>query len=371
MEKHSKHTKLIKRENGHFAPNEIAILGTSCSQITELAKKISARLSEKTKIAYLDASHNKPNHNLSYDRFIMYNDGVMESKKLHFPNPYNDRILFSDYDLLLVNGNHFSAEKQILFLNDEKADSLKRKLDRLSRIQFIIYSGDSPSYFSFLLEKFPNIKNIKAYRIDESDKIIYHVHNLIQEKIAPIKGLVLAGGKSSRMGKDKTQLDYHGVPQLDYTVELLKENLLDTYVSIAETDESSEQKTIRDTFKDLGPFGAICSAFRKDPNKAWLVMATDLPFVGKTLIKKLLSKRNPKKIATALKGKSKPFVEPLVTIYEPKAYPVLLNYLSQGYSCPRKVLINSPVEIVEVEDTLIQNINTPKEYQNAIDELKK
>ena len=76
-------------------------------------------------------------------------------------------------------------------------------------------------------------------------------------------------------------------------------------------------------------------------------------------------------MATAIKGKTKEFVEPLITIYEPKAYPILLSYLAQGYSCPRKVLINSDVEIVEVDDDLIRNVNTPEEYQQAIEELKK
>ena len=101
-----------------------------------------------------------------------------------------------------------------------------------------------------------------------------------------------------------------------------------------------------------------------------MVLATDLPFVNDDIIQLLLRHRNPKKIATAIKGKSKEFVEPLITIYEPKAYPVLLSYLAQGYSCPRKVLINSDVEIIEVDDDLIRNINTPEEYQEAKD-LKK
>jgi molybdopterin-guanine dinucleotide biosynthesis protein A len=101
-----------------------------------------------------------------------------------------------------------------------------------------------------------------------------------------------------------------------------------------------------------------------------MVLATDLPFVTEELIKLLLQKRNPKKIATAIKGKSKEFVEPLITIYEPKAYPILLSYLAQGYSCPRKVLINSDVEIVEVDDALIRNVNTPEEYEKALKEIK-
>ena len=100
-----------------------------------------------------------------------------------------------------------------------------------------------------------------------------------------------------------------------------------------------------------------------------MVLATDLPFVDEHLVKLLLEKRNPAKVATAIKGKGKQFPEPLITIYEPKAYPVLLQYLAQGYSCPRKMLINSEVEIVEVDDELIRNINTPEEYAAAKNEL--
>ncbi|MDD7915166.1 NTP transferase domain-containing protein [Polaribacter sp. MSW5] len=113
----------------------------------------------------------------------------------------------------------------------------------------------------------------------------------------------------------------------------------------------------------------MCSAFQKDPNAAWFVLATDVPFVNNDVIQQLLKHRNPSKAATAIKGKNKEFVEPLITIYEPKAYPILLQYLTQGYSCPRKMLINSDVEIVEIDDAFIRNINTPEEFENAKSEI--
>jgi molybdopterin-guanine dinucleotide biosynthesis protein A len=83
----------------------------------------------------------------------------------------------------------------------------------------------------------------------------------------------------------------------------------------------------------------------------------------------LLEKRNPSKVATAIKGKGNAFVEPLITIYEPKAYPILLQYLAQGYSCPRKMLINSDVEIVEIDASLILNVNTPEAFEAAKKEI--
>ena len=123
-------------------------------------------------------------------------------------------------------------------------------------------------------------------------------------------------------------------------------NRLETFVSLASGQQVEAHRSIEDKFLDLGVFGAICSAFMQNPNTAWLVLATDLPFVDQQLITDLLKARNPSKVATAIKGKTKEFVEPLITIYEPKAYPILLSYLAQGYSCPRKALINSDVAIV-------------------------
>ena len=366
--KHQKHTKLTMRENENHAPNEIAILGTNCSIITEFVQNMSKKLQKKAKIGYLDASHNESISLPKYDSFVFHNSGSLETSVASEMNEYNERIRFAQHDLLFINGNHFQGEKQILILDNEKESSLKKRLDQLTRIQFIIKLNDDSKYFDFLVEKFPHIKNSKSYSINDEDAIAKHINNLIQEKVAPIQGLVLAGGKSTRMGKDKTELEYHGKPQRDYAVKLLEKNLLNTYVSVAENDDETP-KIITDKFVDLGAFGAICSAFQHNPNKAWLVLASDLPFVNSEVIQLLLKHRNPAKMATAIKGKSKAFVEPLITIYEPKAYPILLSYLAQGYACPRKVLINSDVEIVEVDDDLIRNVNTPEEYQQAIKEI--
>jgi len=170
------------------------------------------------------------------------------------------------------------------------------------------------------------------------------------------------------MGTNKSDLVYFEKSQKEHVKDLLEYNKLKTYYSVQ--NDAGNENEIHDTFLNLGPFGGICSAFQKDPNSAWLVLATDLPFVNDALIQLLLQKRNPSKVATAIKGKNKQFVEPLITIYEPKAYPILLQYLAQGYSCPRKMLINSDVEIVEVDDDFIRNINTPEEFEVAKKELK-
>ena len=384
--KHTKHTNLERRNNGNFAPNEIAILGTNCNNISDLVTKISQRLSNY-KLAYFDASHAKNVDKNTLSEYVFHHQGNIQIKTSGTINKFQQRLDFAQYDYVFINGNHYQGAKQILILDEAKEASVLKRLDQLDDIQFIIKLKSETAYFDFLVEKYPNIKNKISYTINEVDKIAIHINNLIQEKIAPVKGLVLVGGKSTRMGKDKSELNYFGKPQKEVAKELLENNNLETFysvrnfstelemtennesVTLSAVERSQNLKEIPDTFYNLGPFGGICSAFQKDPNAAWFVMATDVPFVNDEIIKLVLKHRNPSKAATAIKGKDKQFVEPLITIYEPKAYPILLQYLAQGYSCPRKMLINSDIEVVEIDDEFIRNVNTPDEFKEAKNEI--
>lgn len=368
MSNHKKHTNLEKRNNDNFAPNEISFLGTNCNNISDLVSKISQKLSH-FKLAYFDASHSKDVEKNSLSEFVFHPQGNLQIATTATINKFQQRIDFAQFDSVFINGNHYVGTKQILILDIAKEASVLKRLEQLDCIQFVIKLTKDTPYFSFLEEKYPNIKHLKCYTIDEVDQIANHIGNLLQKRTPPVKGLVLVGGKSIRMEQDKGSLDYFGKPQKEVAKELLEKHHLETFYGVQ--NASDKKNDISDKFLDLGPFGAICSAFQKDPNSAWFVLATDLPFLNDEIIQLLLTHRNPSKVATAIKGKGKDFVEPLITIYEPKAYPILLQYLAQGYSCPRKMLINSDVEIVEVDPYFIQNINTPAEFEIAKRELNK
>ena len=367
MIKHKKHANLARRYNDNFAPNEISFLGTNCGNISDLVTKISWKLS-KYKLAYFDASHAKDVEENSLSEFVFHHEGNVQITTSGNLNKFEQRLQFAQYDYVFINGNHYQGAKQILILDEAKEASVLKRLDQLDSIQFVVKLTKETKYFSFLEEKYPQIKDLICYTIDEVDKISQHINNLIEEKIAPVKGLVLAGGKSTRMGQDKSELDYFGKPQKVFAKELLENNNLETFYSVRDSSENNQE--ISDKFYNLGPFGGICSAFQKDPNAAWFVLATDVPFIDAKIIQLLLKHRNSSKVATAIKGESNQFVEPLITIYEPKAYPILMQYLAQGYSCPRKMLINSDVEIVEVDNDFIRNINTPEEYKSAKKEIR-
>ena len=367
LKKHTKHTNLERRNNDNFASNEISILGTNCNNISDLVSKVSQKLSNY-KLAYFDASHAKDVEENGLSEFVFHHEGNVQITTTGKVNKFQQRLDFAQFDYVFINGNHYQGAKQILVLDQAKEGSVLKRLAQLDNIQFVIKLTKDAEYFSFLEEKYPEIKSKACYAIDDLDGISNHIHTLIQEKIAPVKGLVLVGGKSTRMGTDKAELNYFGKPQKEMASSLLENSNLETYYSVQNTSENSRE--ISDVFLNLGPFGGICSAFQQDPNAAWFVLATDVPFVNDEIVQLLLKHRNPSKVATAIKGKSKEFVEPLITIYEPKAYSILLQYLAQGYSCPRKMLINSDVEIVEIADAFIRNINTPEAFEDARKEIQ-
>jgi molybdopterin-guanine dinucleotide biosynthesis protein A len=351
-------------------------LGVKCSVISNLVENIAKKHQKLAKIAYLDASHADTIEASIMDVFTFHHSGNLDVNTKNELNKFNARIQLSQYDLVCINGNHFEGTKQVLILDNEKEASVKKRLHQLTDVQFVIKMKSDSKYFDFLEDQVPNIKTLPCFLIDALDEIGSHISSLIESSIPDIQGLVLAGGRSTRMGTDKGLLNYHGLPQREFLYNLFQEffprkdeDQLGVYYSVHQNQDVSGN-VIVDKFKGLGPFGGICSAFQENPNTAWLVVATDIPFIRKEILELLLSRRNSSKIATTFKGTSKEFPEPLITIWEPKAYPILLNYLAQGYSCPRKVLINSDVEIVEIDDAIIRNINTRQEFDMVKKELK-
>ena len=184
-------------------------------------------------------------------------------------------------------------------------------------------------------------------------------------KSVGIKGLVLAGGKSQRMGHDKGAIQYYGQDHREYTADLVNTFCKEVFLSVRPGQElESNYPQIEDTFLNLGPYGGILSAFRDDPNSAWLVLATDLPLVDSALLSELVSQRNPEKAATCFYNPETDLPEPLITIWEPRAYPLLLQNLAEGYSCPRKSLIRSEKEMIQTSDpSKLLNVNKPEELE--------
>lgn len=206
------------------------------------------------------------------------------------------------------------------------------------------------------------------------------VHNKMEqnqtlEPIATgINGLVLCGGRSKRMGRDKGEIAYHNISQREYMFELLLPFCDEVFLSLNEQQADSVEKIpfIKDTILDKGPAGGILSAFEHNSKVAWLVVACDLPYLDATTIEYLIQHRNKNKIATAFWNEEGKLPEPLIAIWELKSFLFLQQFVADGLHCPRKFLIRNDVEMLTAPDaSLFKNINTKEEYEVTIKMMQK
>jgi molybdenum cofactor guanylyltransferase len=191
---------------------------------------------------------------------------------------------------------------------------------------------------------------------------------------ALLHGLVLAGGLSTRMQRDKAALKYRGRTQLDRTFELASRHTANVFVSVRADQTSDPTRSQHPMIVDsvgTGPIAGIRSAFAAHPQAAWLVLACDLPFISDAVVELLRRERDSSAFATAYKSAHDGLPEPLCAIWEPSAAAALADYQAAGGQCPRKFLIRHAARLLEPLDTrALDNVNTPQDYAQAVAALE-
>jgi molybdopterin-guanine dinucleotide biosynthesis protein A len=188
-------------------------------------------------------------------------------------------------------------------------------------------------------------------------------------------GLVLSGGRSRRMQRDKALLDYHGVSQLEHACRSLEPHVAKVYVSIRADQQNdplrSQRPVVVDAVEDGGPIAGIMAAQAAQPNAAWWVLACDLPFLDSQTLLTLLEQRDSTKLATAFRSSHDGLPEPLCAIYEPASRAPLAAFYAAGGRCPRKFLREHGAALLAAPSTrALDNINSPDEYQAAVQALR-
>lgn len=373
LKEHKKHTALDRPAFGTFNRNEWAIVGAPCTNIKLLAGQVISNLSGIYKCAYVDTTHS--DHvvqlpgKLTSGAVLDYTDEI-NYRQLNYSTDFNSfqlRETFAPADLVIANGNHHQCKAQVVIISENKRASLQKRIDQLTNVQLLLLTEGAADVFDFIKDAIPNWQQLPLYRVDDVDNIVAFFRAQMEKAKPVLNGLVLAGGKSERMGFDKGSVNWHGKAQRYHMADMLQMFCDDVYIS-CRADQQQEidapYQSLPDTFSGLGPYGAILSAFREKPDCAWLVIASDLPLMDRSALQYLVNNRNPSSIATAYNSPQNEFPEPLITIWEPKSYPVLLSFLAQGYSCPRKVLINSDVTLLHAQNPdVLTNVNTPDELE--------
>ena len=192
----------------------------------------------------------------------------------------------------------------------------------------------------------------------------------VNAPMGPVYGLILAGGLSSRMQRDKATLEYRGKGQLDRAFELVQQHVEPVFISVRDTQVAEPTRAnkplIIDSVDGGGPMAGIRSALAAYPGVAWLVIACDLPFLSDAVLARLLACRDPGSLATAYSSAHDGLPEPLCAIWEPAAAAALAAYHLGGGRCPRKFLRMHAARLLEPQDLhALDNVNTPEEYRQA------
>lgn len=357
---------------------ELAFCGFSGSGKTTLIESLIKKMSLRYKIGYL--KHDAHKFTIDYlgkdsNRASVagaVSIGITSSEKSAYihhseTNNFLTKGQYIDSDFLFIEGFKYKLNQKILVLGEKKTKEKILEDFHSGKIENVLatvgHNNDAP------------LKNIPHFQRDDIDSLSLfiekHFRNLAN---IPTFGLILAGGKSSRMKSDKGALQYHEKYQTEHIKELMSDFCDDVYVSCRENQRDLPHlrniNQIHDQYLGVGPMGGILSAFNKHPNAKWLVVAVDLPYLQKGTLQRLFKEHNPFKLASCFINPEKGWPEPLCTLYNPKAKSKFLQFLALEMSCPRKVLFNSEINALKLNGLDLENANTPEDFQKANDHFK-
>lgn len=180
-----------------------------------------------------------------------------------------------------------------------------------------------------------------------------------------LDGLVLVGGKSSRMHKPKAYLDFGRGAQWQVCRTILLSVCRDVYYSVSTQLEPKlplQSNIIGDIFTEpIGPLGALMSAFDYASDKSYFVVSCDAPHFDKDAAAFLAKARNPHKKATVFEAHG--LIEPLLAIYEPGIFIDLARAWALKKRCMRQIMAELEIERVPCpNERWLVNINYDHEY---------
>lgn len=178
-----------------------------------------------------------------------------------------------------------------------------------------------------------------------------------------IFGLILAGGKSVRMGHDKGLINYHGKPQREFLFDLLNTVCHQVFTSCKQGSEiPSHLNPLPDQLEIESPLNGIISAFRVNPDAAWLTAPVDMPNIDLPTLEYLIRHRDKTKLATCFYDSDGKDPEPLLTLWESSAYPLLEKHYQKGHKGVKPFLLHHDICLITTPDTRMhQNVNSPEQ----------
>lgn len=197
------------------------------------------------------------------------------------------------------------------------------------------------------------------------------------DKLKEYGAAILCGGQSRRMGFDKSLalLDKRGRPLLAALAGELagrfREVLLVTNdrAKLAGSAELKKYRPVEDLYPGAGPAGAIHTALKALPGRAFFIMACDMPVIDWTVIDKMRALMEETG-ADVVAPRHDDFREPLYAFYGPGTEPVFLAGLKEGLRkiwsfYPRLKTVYLDLDERDLASGFISNLNTPADLKRA------
>jgi len=185
-----------------------------------------------------------------------------------------------------------------------------------------------------------------------------------------ISSVILCGGRSSRMGRDKARLPWNGGELLDVIAGSLS-GLGEVFLSVDRASRFSGKPypIVEDRFPDCGPLGGVCSALTACGTPLLFVVSCDMPFVTGD-VGRMLQYRLGREDAASVPQESGRRIHPLCAVYRREAAPVLLEQMQSGNLRMRDALRNLRAVYVPAEELpggcrALCNVNTPEEFERV------
>lgn len=178
--------------------------------------------------------------------------------------------------------------------------------------------------------------------------------------------VIIAGGKSSRMGEDKALLPFaqdHTLAEYQYKK---LQNIFQYVALSAKKDKFNfDCHVITDNHEASSPLVGILSIFEALTDaESIFILSVDAPFVDKTVIQSIMEKENSE--LDAIIAQSPSGVQPLCGLYRKSILTLAQKQYKQGKHKLQDLLAEAKTEFVTFEENeAFDNLNHPQEYEKA------
>jgi molybdopterin-guanine dinucleotide biosynthesis protein A len=181
-------------------------------------------------------------------------------------------------------------------------------------------------------------------------------------------GIILSGGKNSRMGKNKALLEVGGKRLIDRTVALFQSVFKEVIIVTANPLDYLDQKTVivTDILPDKGALGGVYTGLFYAAGEYAFVGACDMPFMNRAFLEYMVSRADGYDIIVPAPPDG---LQPLHAIYARRCLPAIRSLLDRGRLqikelYPGQRLLKIPPEVLRAHDPegrMFMNLNTPED----------